>query len=46
MKSIILRALVQSAAVLVMAMTFGGCANVPYESAMEWMQKQPQRLDP
>ena len=42
MKSIILHAV----AALAVAMVFAGCANVPYEGAMEWMQKQPQLTDP
>lgn len=42
MKSNILRAV----AALAVVMVFAGCANVPYESAMEWMQKQPQLMDP
>jgi hypothetical protein len=28
------------------ALTAGGCGTVRHESAMEWMQKQPNYIDP
>lgn len=42
MKTLLCRLL----AALVVVAGIGGCGTVRHESAMEWMQKQPNYIDP
>ena len=42
MQSILYRLL----AALAVALFLTGCAKVPYESAMDWLQRQPHIMEP
>ena len=45
-RSVMKRIIIHLLAALMVAIVAGGCGTVRQETAIEWMQKQPNFLDP